>query len=165
MVDAFAQFARLPNAKFESGSVNKIIEQAILLYEDRHDDVVIYTDLERKLPETMIDAEQLRRVFVNLIENALEAFDAGQIDKKITVTTTFDSARDLVVTEISDNGTGISDNEIPKLFQPYFSTKGRGTGLGLAIVHRIVVEHGGKIRAASNLPKGAKFVIELPANV
>jgi signal transduction histidine kinase len=66
---------------------------------------------------------------------------------------------------VSDNGSGIAQHEFPKLFQPYFSTKGRGTGLGLAIVQRIIVEHGGKIRAASNLPKGAKFVIELPANV
>jgi two-component system nitrogen regulation sensor histidine kinase NtrY len=69
----------------------------------------------------------------------------------------------LIVVELSDNGKGIDVADFPRLFQPYFSTKGRGTGLGLAIVHRIVADHRGKIRAANNSP-GAKFVIELPTN-
>ena len=73
-----------------------------------------------------------------------------------------DAARDLVVAEISDNGEGISPSDFQKLFQPYFSTKNRGTGLGLAIVQRIVSEHHGRIKAAANHPKGAKFIIELP---
>jgi two-component system, NtrC family, nitrogen regulation sensor histidine kinase NtrY len=68
----------------------------------------------------------------------------------------------LIVAEVSDNGGGIPPSDFQKLFQPYFSTKGRGTGLGLAIVQRIVIEHGGKIKAVNNSPKGAKFIIELP---
>jgi signal transduction histidine kinase len=68
----------------------------------------------------------------------------------------------LIVAEVSDNGGGIRPSDFQKLFQPYFSTKGRGTGLGLAIVQRIVIEHGGKIKAVNNSPKGAKFIIELP---
>ncbi|HJS52581.1 MAG TPA: ATP-binding protein, partial [Pyrinomonadaceae bacterium] len=64
--------------------------------------------------------------------------------------------------EVADNGKGIEPADFQKLFQPYFSTKGRGTGLGLAIVYRIVTDHHGKIRAVSNQPNGARFVIELP---
>jgi signal transduction histidine kinase len=73
-----------------------------------------------------------------------------------------DVDRDLVIVEVSDNGKGIEASDFQKLFQPYFSTKGRGTGLGLAIVQRIVAEHHGKIKAVPNQPNGAKFVLELP---
>ena len=85
--------------------------------------------------------------------------------KKITVQTRYDSARDILIAEVADNGRGIALSDIQKLFQPYFSTKGRGTGLGLAIVHRIVTEHNGRIRAVGNNPRGAKFVVELPTAV
>ena len=122
-------------------------------------------NLAENLPSAMIDDEQLRRVFVNLIENATEAFDETQTDKRIFVKTFHDAARDLIVAEVADNGGGISPSDFQKLFQPYFSTKGRGTGLGLAIVQRIVSEHRGKIRAINNSTKGAKFIVELPTNV
>jgi two-component system, NtrC family, nitrogen regulation sensor histidine kinase NtrY len=162
MVDEFSRFARLPNAKLESGNLNRIIEQSVLLYEDRHSDVRIITKLAENLPNTLIDEEQLKRVFVNLIDNAIEVFDPPQAEKRIDIRTFYDKARDLVVAEVSDNGRGIPPSDFQKLFQPYFSTKGRGTGLGLAIVHRIITEHHGKIKAVNNSPKGAKFIVELP---
>ncbi|HEX6126393.1 MAG TPA: ATP-binding protein [Pyrinomonadaceae bacterium] len=163
MVDEFSRFARLPNAKLELGDVNDVIRQVLALYEDRLDDVVVTSELGENLPPAMIDAEQMKRVFVNLIDNAVEAFDGVQADKTVTVRTRYDSARDLIVCEVADTGRGIPAVDLQKLFQPYFSTKGRGTGLGLAIVHRIVTEHNGKIRAVSNRPHGARFTIELPA--
>jgi len=162
MVDEFSRFARLPNAKLEIGDVNEVIRQAVLLYEGRELEVSIEMNLGEGLPELLIDEEQLKRVFVNLIDNALEAFDENQQEKKIWVKSFSDPARDLVAVEISDNGNGIHPSDFRKLFQPYFSTKGRGTGLGLAIVQRIVSEHDGKIRAGNNSSSGAKFVIELP---
>ncbi len=163
MVDEFSRYARLPNARLESGDLNEIIKQAVALYEDR--DAKIELNLAERLPNVMIDDEQLRRVFVNLIENSIEAFDKLQTGKQISVKTFHDAARDLIVAEVSDNGSGISPSDFQKLFQPYFSTKGRGTGLGLAIVQRIVSEHRGKIKAVNNSPKGAKFIVELPTNV
>jgi two-component system nitrogen regulation sensor histidine kinase NtrY len=162
MVDEFSRFARLPNAKLEPGNVNEVIQQVLTMYEGRFDDVRIESNLAPKLPSTMIDAEQLKRVFVNLIENSIEAFSDDMTFKEVEVTTRHDVARDLIVAEISDNGEGIDPADFQRLFQPYFSTKGRGTGLGLAIVNRIVTEHGGKIKAAANQPKGAKFIVELP---
>ncbi len=160
MVDEFSRFARLPNVKLESGNLNELIRQTAFLYEDRG--VKIETDFAEDLPKAMIDDEQLKRVFVNLIENSIEAFEKSQADKRIFIKTWHNVARDLIIAEVDDNGHGISPSDFQKLFQPYFSTKGRGTGLGLAIVQRIVIEHGGKIRASSNLPKGAKFIVELP---
>ena len=160
MVDEFSRFARLPNVKLEIGNVNEIISQSALLYEDRA--ARIELNLAENLPNAMIDEEQLKRVFVNLIENAIEAFDKEQNDKRIVAKTFYDRARDLIVAEISDNGNGIPPADFPKLFQPYFSTKGRGTGLGLAIVQRIVSEHRGRIKAVNNSPRGAKFIVELP---
>jgi nitrogen fixation/metabolism regulation signal transduction histidine kinase len=162
MVDEFSQFARLPHAQLEAGDLNEIVRQTALLYEDRLAGVRLETNLAVDLPSAMLDTEQLRRVFVNLIENAIEAFDPKQSERTILIKTWHDAGRGLIFAEISDNGPGIAATEFAKLFQPYFSTKGRGTGLGLAIVQRIIGEHSGRIRAASNLPQGAKFIVELP---
>ena len=162
MVDEFSRFARLPNAKLESGDVNEVVRQVLPLYTDRVDDVVIESELAAELPAAMIDPEQVKRVFVNLIDNAVEALQPDQESKVVTVRTRYDAARDLIVSEVFDNGPGISPADLQRLFQPYFSTKGRGTGLGLAIVHRIVTEHNGKIRAVANQPRGARFIVELP---
>lgn len=163
MVDEFSRFARLPNAKLEPGSVNEVIEQLLGMYDDRFDDVHIDANLAATLPEAMLDREQLKRVFVNLIENSIEAFGDEPGDKTVLVSTRHDAARDLIVAELSDDGKGIDPGDFQRLFQPYFSTKGRGTGLGLAIVNRIITEHGGKIKVVANQPKGAKFIIEIPA--
>ncbi|HZH34036.1 MAG TPA: ATP-binding protein, partial [Pyrinomonadaceae bacterium] len=166
MVDEFAQFARLPHARLDTGDLNTVVRQTTALYQDRLEDVNLETDLGENLPAAMIDEEQIRRVFVNLIDNALEAFGSQKGKKQIVIKTSYDAPRDSLIVEIADNGKGIASGDFAKLFQPYFSTKGRGTGLGLAIVQRIIVEHGGKIRAVPNQPRGARFVIELPvANV
>ncbi len=164
MVDEFSRFARLPNVKLESGKLNEIIEQSVVLFEDRSLDVQIISTLAENLPNAFFDDEQMRRVLVNLIENAFEAFDEAQTDKQIYIKTFHDAARDLIVAEVSDNGNGIAPADLNKLFQPYFSTKGRGTGLGLAIVQRIVSEHHGKIKVVANKPNGAKFIIEIPVS-
>ena len=165
MVDEFSQYARLPNARLACGDLNEVIRQVSVLYEDRFLGVDIKLNLAERLPNVVLDAEQIKRVFVNLIDNAVEAFNSEQDSKQISVKTFHDRARDLIVAEVSDNGDGISPADFQKLFQPYFSTKGRGTGLGLAIVQRIISEHHGKIKAVANKPKGAKFIIELPTNV
>jgi nitrogen fixation/metabolism regulation signal transduction histidine kinase len=162
MVDEFSRFARLPNVRLESGNLSEIIKQTVDLYEDRFADLRIEKNLAQKLPDAMLDAEQMKRIFVNLIDNAIEAFDKSQGEKRIYIKTFHDAARDLIVAEVSDNGNGIPPSDFQKLFQPYFSTKNRGTGLGLAIVQRIISEHHGKIKVVSNQPRGAKFIIELP---
>jgi nitrogen fixation/metabolism regulation signal transduction histidine kinase len=163
MVDEFSRFARLPHARLEAADLNEVVRQAVALYEDRLEDVRLDVHLARTLPPGLLDAEQMRRAVVNLIDNALEAMtDAGTGERRITVATGHDPARGMLLIEIGDTGHGIERADFPRLFQPYFSTRGRGTGLGLAIVQRIVNEHGGRIRAEPNRPRGAKFLVEIP---
>ncbi len=166
MVDEFSRFARLPHARLEAADLNEVVRQAVALYEDRLDGARLDVHLARTLPPAMLDAEQLRRVFVNLIDNALEALAETEGEHRITVATAHDPLRGLLLVEIADTGHGIPRADFARLFQPNFSTRGRGTGLGLAIVQRIVTDHGGRIRPEANRPRGAKFTIELPvANV
>ncbi len=164
MVNEFSRFARLPDTRLEPGDLNFVIKQAAAVFDGRFEDIELSLSLEPELPRVELDAEQLKGVFVNLIENAVEAFDTAAADKRITVTTRHDAARDIVVAEVADSGPGIAKGDLQKLFQPYFSTKGRGTGLGLAIVSRVIGEHKGRVHVAANAPRGAKFILELPVH-
>jgi len=162
MVDEFSRFARLPLARPEVADLNEVIRHAVALYDGRLDGVQIETRLAPNLTAAMLDTEQLRRVFVNLIDNARNALANLDGERTILVSTSFDPSRSLLIAEVTDNGRGIQPADFKRLFQPYFSTRGSGTGLGLAIVQRIILEHGGRIRAEANYPRGARFVIELP---
>jgi signal transduction histidine kinase len=143
--------------------LNEVVRQAVNLYEDRLPDIRMDVRLARTLPQAMLDQEQMRRVIVNLIDNALESVSVVEDERRITIATAHDPARAQLLVEVTDTGHGIRREDFPRLFQPYFSTRERGTGLGLAIVQRIMTEHGGRIRAEQNRPRGAKFIIELPA--
>lgn len=163
MVDEFSRFARLPLARLEAADLNEVVRHSVGLYDDRLDGVKMETSLAPNIPAAMLDSEQLRRVFVNLIDNASNALADLQGERTIRIATTYDPVQNLLVAEVSDTGHGIRPADFKRLFQPYFSTRGGGTGLGLAIVQRIILEHGGRIRAEANYPRGARFVIELPA--
>ncbi len=163
LVDEFARFARMPPPRLEAGDLNEVIRQTVRLYADRLDGIELQLDLDPQLPPAMLDEEQIKRVFVNLVENALEALTDVADGRRILVSTKNDAARELILATVEDGGEGIAPGDFRRLFQPYFSTRGRGTGLGLAIVSRIVTEHGGKVFAEANAPRGARFVVELPA--
>ena len=160
MVDEFSRFARLPATRFESASLNEVVNQAVGLYEERLDGARIDLKLDPDLPATMLDVEQIKRVFVNLIDNALDALVSASDERIVTIITSRDVG--LVRAEVADTGKGIAPGDFRRLFEPYFSRRDSGTGLGLAIVQRIILEHRGTIRAERNEPRGAKFVIELP---
>lgn len=162
LVDEFSRFARMPVPRLEVGDLNELIKQTDQLYTDRLAGVELCLSVDDELPPAMLDAEQMKRVFVNLIDNALEALADVTDERRVTISTKHDSNRDLILATVEDTGEGIPVSDFKKLFQPYFSTRGRGTGLGLAIVSRIVTEHGGRVYAEGNRPRGAKFVIELP---
>ncbi|HEY6659681.1 MAG TPA: ATP-binding protein [Pyrinomonadaceae bacterium] len=163
MVDEFSRFARLPATRLELANLNDVVTQAVGLYEERLDDISLTVQMARDLPSSMLDVEQIKRVFVNLIDNALEALVPVTGEKRIAIITSHDAERSLLRVEVADTGQGIDPADFRRLFEPYFSRRDSGTGLGLAIVQRIILEHGGHIRAEKNHPRGAKFVIELPA--
>ena len=162
LVDEFSRFARMPPPRMEPGDLNEVIRQAVQLYEERLDGVELLLVLEEDIPPAKLDTEQMKRVFVNLTDNALEALAAMSDKRGLTIKTRYDATRDLLIATVEDTGEGIPAGDFKRLFQPYFSTRGRGTGLGLAIVARIVTEHGGRVYAEGNVPHGARFVIELP---
>ena len=162
MVDEFSRFARLPATRLELANLNDVVTQAAVLYEERLDGVSVAIQLGNDLPAAMLDVEQMKRVFVNLIDNALEAMSSSNDTKQLTIITSHDTEKSLLRAEVSDTGQGIAPGDFRRLFEPYFSRRDSGTGLGLAIVQRIILEHSGHIRAERNHPRGAKFVIELP---
>ena len=163
MVDEFSRFARLPATRLELANLNDVVTHAAGLYVERLDGVALSLELDRDLPSSMLDVEQIKRVFVNLIDNAVEALASVSNEKRITIRTSHDVEKSLLRAEVADTGQGIEPGDFRRLFEPYFSRRDSGTGLGLAIVQRIMMEHGGHIRAERNHPHGARFVIELPA--
>ncbi|MEA2568800.1 MAG: two-component system, NtrC family, nitrogen regulation sensor histidine kinase NtrY [Acidobacteriota bacterium] len=156
MVDEFARFARMPAVHLRHAQLEGILQQAVGLYRDVKKGVTIRVDVDPEM-ELLIDPEQIRRAVGNLLKNAVEATESGEIVVSAR------RATHRVVIEVADPGRGVPDSDKEKLFLPYFSTKSRGTGLGLAIVHRIVRDHDGQISVHDNQPRGTRFEIELPA--
>jgi two-component system, NtrC family, nitrogen regulation sensor histidine kinase NtrY len=156
MVDEFSRFARMPAVHMRHAQLADILEQAASLYRDIKKGVTVTVTVDQQI-ELLMDPEQIRRAVGNLLKNAVEATESGEIRVSAR------RAPHRVVIEVADPGRGVADSDKEKLFLPYFSTKGRGTGLGLAIVHRIVRDHDGQISVHDNHPKGTRFEIELPA--
>ena len=159
LVDEFSQFARMPAPRAAPADLHALLNEALALYAGLLGDVHFERRFAEDLPKVRVDGEQIRRVIINLIDNAIEAMNRSGM---ITIETQHDPAAGFVRLIVSDNGPGIAPGEREKLFMPYYSTKRRGSGLGLAIVRRIVAEHGGTIEAGENQPRGTKFTIELP---
>ncbi len=159
MVDEFSKFARMPVPHMVRGSLHDIIEKVSALYRGGHHDVEFVQDFDFSVPEINLDREQMRRVFVNLFDNAIQAMKQKG---RIWVSTKMDWKSQRVRITVADEGPGIPQEDQKKLFVPYFSRKRTGTGLGLAIVHRIVTDHNGTIQASNRHPQGAVFLIELP---
>jgi nitrogen fixation/metabolism regulation signal transduction histidine kinase len=161
LVDEFAQFARMPAPRAVPSNLNVVLADTLALYNGVVTDTVIDRELAPGLPPVRLDVEQIRRVVINLVDNALEAL-SGTAGGRIVVQTQHDAANAVARIVIADNGPGVPAGDREKLFMPYYSTKRRGSGLGLAIVRRIVGEHGGSIEVGENTPRGSRFVIELP---
>jgi two-component system nitrogen regulation sensor histidine kinase NtrY len=162
LVNAFSNFARMPTSNPTPEDLNSIIEEAMTLYKEAHKDVGFVFRSSKELPVFNLDREQMKRVMINLLDNAIEAMDG---EGKVSVDLDYDKTLQMARIEVTDNGSGISSENKMRLFEPYFSTKKQGTGLGLAIVSSIVTDHNGFIRVQDNKPKGVRFIIELPVTV
>ena len=159
LVDEFSQFARMPAPRAIATDMHGLLDSALALYDGLLPNVRIERRYGADVPRVSVDPEQMRRVVLNLVDNAAEAMGrAGTI----CLSTEHDQGNNLLRIVVADDGPGIPPAERDKLFLPYYSTKQRGSGLGLAIVRRIVAEHGGAIDVADNVPRGTRFVIELP---
>lgn len=161
LVNEFSQFARLPQAKPVIGSFNKVVDEALVIFRQSSSEVEFVWEPDTSLPEFKFDPDQMKRVLVNLIDNAAAATQ-GQAVRRVTLQTRYDLDLRILRLTVADTGTGIEPQLRSRVFEPYYSTKEGGTGLGLAIVKRIVEDHSGFIRAIANEPMGTKMVIELP---
>ncbi len=158
LVDSFSTFARMPEPVMVEESLHDVIRDVSMLYTTAQRDVVVNHSLDDAVPPISIDREQIKRVFVNLFENAIEAMDQkGQI----WVRTRYDTQQQKVHVEVEDEGKGIQPADRDRLFLPYFSNTKNGTGLGLAIVNRIITDHHGQIRVVRNGATGTTFAMEL----
>jgi two-component system nitrogen regulation sensor histidine kinase NtrY len=149
----------MPSPRTVPTDLARLITETLALYDGIFNDVSIVRRFAGDVPLVRLDVEQLRRVVINLVDNAIEAMDRKG---EIVIETQLDRANRLVRVIVADDGPGIPLVERDKLFLPYYSTKRRGSGLGLAIVRRIIAEHGGSIEVGDSSPHGTRFTIELP---
>ena len=161
LVDEFRRFAKLPESRPVPGDLNRVVDEVAALYRPAHPDILFEVQLEEHLPAVELDAEQIKRALINLLDNAVAALE-GDEHGLVRVHTAFDPDRRVVRAVVADNGPGLSEEAFERLFEPYFSTKQGGTGLGLAIVKSIVADHKGYVRAASNQPRGTRITVEFP---
>ncbi len=162
LLDEFSNFAQLPATDPVPTDLNELVAETVAMYEGKPS-IRFTTRLARRVPNLDLDREQIKRVVLNLIDNAIGAIDAaGPGPREIEVATRFDREMATMHLEVADTGCGIPPEQRLQIFQPGFSTKADGTGIGLAIVSRIVSDHSGYIRVRSNEPRGARIVIELP---
>ena len=159
LLNEFLRFSRMPTPNPRPTALHKIIDDILISYSEHDKHLKIKKSFDPNLGAVHIDPEQIRRVFINLFENATDAIEDGGA---ILISTRVLQKEKLVRIEFSDDGSGISPVDRDKLFLPHFTTKKRGTGLGLAIVNRIIIDHNGTIKSKDNHPQGTVFVIDLP---
>jgi len=159
LVNEFSRFARLPHLALAPHDLNALVREALTLYQEVQPRVTLNFEPDPTLPRILLDQEQMKRVLLNLVDNALASIPGTG---SITLSIRGEPESERVKLIVADTGTGISDRDKSRVFEPYFSTKRGGTGLGLAIVNSIVADHEGQIQVEDNVPRGTRFVIELP---
>lgn len=159
LVNEFSKFARMPAANPVPNDLNRLIGDVVELYVQGNDGTHFSFRPDAAIPVFDLDGEQIKRVMVNLLENA-----SGATGNKgdVRVSTGYDPILSIASVEVADNGIGVDPNDRERLFEPYFSRKPGGTGLGLTIVSTIVSDHNGFIRVKDNPGGGTRFIIELP---
>jgi two-component system NtrC family sensor kinase len=148
----------------EPVNMNKVIEDALRVLHNqiKHQKIAIDKKYDSDLPDVKGNFANLGQVFINIIQNALQSFSAGE--GAIVLYTTYHQDTDQVIVECRDNGVGIPTEHLQDIFKPFYTSKapGQGTGLGLYICHEIVRRHGGHIAVTSEAGKGSVFRVELP---
>jgi two-component system nitrogen regulation sensor histidine kinase NtrY len=165
LANEFSEYGRMPTAQFVPTDLAGLLEHTIGNFRTNYKEVEFQWDIAGKLPEMLLDPEQIRGVVINLLDNAVAAVasirNLGR-SPLVRVQASFDRRNNRAVIEVSDNGPGVAATDKNRIFQPYFTTKKGGTGLGLAIVSSVISDHQGEIRIFDNHPFGARFLITLP---
>ena len=159
LVNEFSRYARMPVTTPTLNDLNSVVADSVLLFQDAHKDIVFEFKPAVGLPKLNIDAEQINRVMINLLDNAVAAIKKeGQIE----IAVSYEEAQRMASVIVADNGAGVPSSDKRKMFEPYFSTKKSGTGLGLAIVRSIIFDHHGQVSVTDNKPTGTIVSFQLP---
>ena len=158
MVSAFTNYANMPEIQKTSSSLNSLINKSASLY-DNHEGIRVDLDLSGDLPRLQLDQDAISRVLINLIKNAIEA-KKEKNKLNIKIKSRVSKKEGLVRLTIVDDGKGLPEDIIDKVFEPYITTKEKSGGLGLAIVQNIIEQHDGQIFASNAKPHGARITIE-----
>jgi two-component system nitrogen regulation sensor histidine kinase NtrY len=160
LIAEFSRFSRLPEVQLQRTALNDLVRAALAPYAHGAPEApALRVELAEPLPDVQADADQLRRVLLNVVNNALEAMEGRP--GELRVSTRLVGAE--VEIAVADQGPGVEDVE--RIFEPYYTTKVKGTGLGLAIARQIVAEHRGRMLVESELGRGTTVRVRLPAPV
>ncbi len=160
MVDAFRQYARMPETSLQEVDLNVLLREVLTLYESLAGWISL--ELAPDLPCLVGDPAQLRQVIHNLLQNAQDAL-VDSTNPSIVVRS--EAVAGGMRVTITDNGNGFPEQLMQRAFEPYVTTKPKGTGLGLVIVKKIIEEHGGAVEIQNITPHGARVAFTLPAQV
>lgn len=165
MVNAFSDYARAPSLHLQRVDLNALVQEIAELYRLNEGQVHIRLQLEPGLPALQLDIHRIRQLLVNLTKNALEALEEHHVSPaSVTISTQYQPDARQAILSVHDNGPGIPPELLPRLFEPYVTSKHKGTGLGLAIVKKIVEEHGGHLSARNHDSGGAIISVRFPLN-
>ena len=158
-IEELLELSRLPKYYFKMTDIKELLQQSIELMEAHFmtNNIDCQCDNPNELPKVMVDADQLEKVFINLMQNASQAMPNGGV-----ISIHISCNNSMVIIDFKDTGHGFLPEQAENIFNPFFTTKAKGTGLGLAISHKVISEHGGQIKAKSEKDKGSCFSVSLP---
>jgi two-component system nitrogen regulation sensor histidine kinase NtrY len=165
LANEFSEYGRMPTAQFVPTDLEALITSTVGTFEKDYPGITFTLAIEGKVPQILLDPQQIRGVVINLLNNAVAAVTLGRSDGSagvVRVGVSFDRRNRRAVLEVCDNGPGVAAADKSRIFQPYFTTKKGGTGLGLAIVSSVLSDHQGDIRVFDNQPRGSRFIVSLP---
>ena len=160
LVNEFSRYARMPVTTLTLNDLNAVVADSVILFQDAHKDIIFDYQQAENLPKFNLDAEQINRVMINLLDNAVAAINKKE--GRIEIAVSYDEQHRKVTVAVADDGAGVPASYKRKVFEPYFSTKKSGTGLGLAIVSSIISDHRGQVLIADNIPTGTIISFQLP---
>ncbi|HAA05441.1 MAG TPA: hybrid sensor histidine kinase/response regulator, partial [Syntrophobacteraceae bacterium] len=156
-------FSRHGDIEIKPNSIHELLDKTLEVMRHRAelDQIGIRTHFDPDVPLLSCDFKRLQQAFVNIIWNAIEAMPQGGL---LSVSTHFEAERGLVTIEIKDTGVGIPQDDLERIFEPFYTTKAdtKGVGLGLSVAYGIIRQHKGGIRVRSEVGKGTNFILQLP---
>lgn len=161
MVQEFSEFAKMPEIIIKEQDLIPLLEELLVLYKSSYPNIKWLDNINTEIPKIKFDYNAIKRVLINILNNAIEAIEKKE-NPVIKFSCAYNEKTKQVEIEIMDNGPGLKEKELSRIFEPYFSMKKGSTGLGLTIAKTIVNEHGGEISVKSSFGNGTIFIITLP---